>query len=316
MSKPSTPLWKVCLFGSFVSELIRASGPIDVRLIENERKTELFPAAKKIFSSPKNSVTKLRDYWIAFLMIAFCTAVNFLFSSFFQISNISMLYLLGVVFIAARGKRGPSILATLALDYFFISPTFSFWINSRVDFIMLLMMFVAVQIISYLTVVDREEAEAAQLRERRIAVLYSLSQQLAKTRGIESLLQVALQSLAEIFDAQTAIFLPDDQQRLDLKASFPQETPISAKERSVAYWVFDLGQPAGLGTQTLTFSKAIYVALRGTNDLRMGVLRIEPKDPKRFMLPEQLHLVEALASQIALALDAVQLSLKASKCLV
>ena len=34
---------------------------------------------------------------------------------------------------------------------------------------------------------------------------------------------------------------------------------LSPKEMSVAQWVYDLGQMAGLGTDTLSFSEALFI---------------------------------------------------------
>jgi two-component system sensor histidine kinase KdpD len=77
---------------------------------------------------------------------------------------------------------------------------------------------------------------------------------------------------------------------------------LSAKEQSVAQWSYDLKQMAGLGTQTLPFSEALYVPLIGTQMI-VGVLHIKPKEVKQFLLPENMHALEACVRQIAFALE-------------
>ena len=85
---------------------------------------------------------------------------------------------------------------------------------------------------------------------------------------------------------------------------------MSDKERSVAHWVYDLGQMAGRGTQTLSLAEALYVPLRAAG-IPLGVLGVRPADPDRLLIPEQLHLLEAFANQAAMALQRDQLEQQA-----
>jgi two-component system sensor histidine kinase KdpD len=66
--------------------------------------------------------------------------------------------------------------------------------------------------------------------------------------------------------------------------------------------VYDLGQIAGLGTDTLSFSEALYVPLLASQGT-IGVLRLHPIQSKQLFTPEQMRLLEASAHQIALALE-------------
>jgi len=63
-----------------------------------------------------------------------------------------------------------------------------------------------------------------------------------------------------------------------------------------------LGQIAGLGTDTLPFSKAIYVPLLASQGT-MGVLRVCPKNQENLLTPEQMHFLETCANQIALTIE-------------
>ena len=65
-------------------------------------------------------------------------------------------------------------------------------------------------VISHLTVLIRRQAEAARLQERQTAAMYALSRQLASTRGVENILQVAVKQLREIFECQVVALLPEE----------------------------------------------------------------------------------------------------------
>jgi two-component system sensor histidine kinase KdpD len=64
---------------------------------------------------------------------ALTTAISALMFGHFDLSNLVMVYLLGVVVVAARFGRGPSVLSSVlsvaAFDFFFVPPRFSFAVS-------------------------------------------------------------------------------------------------------------------------------------------------------------------------------------------
>jgi two-component system sensor histidine kinase KdpD len=71
---------------------------------------------------------------------------------------------------------------------------------------------------------------------------------------------------------------------------------------SVAQWVLDHGVPAGLGTDTLPANAAQYLPLKAATKT-LGVLAVAPSQRRRLLLPEQRHLLDTFAGQIALAME-------------
>jgi two-component system sensor histidine kinase KdpD len=83
----------------------------------------------------------------------------------------------------------------------------------------------------------------------------------------------------------------------------------------VAQWVFDLGQSAGLGTQTLPVVDALYAPLTG-GEGPVGVLRVQPRVRERLLIPDQMLLLESFAHQVGLALEVDRLQDNARQALV
>jgi two-component system sensor histidine kinase KdpD len=147
----------------------------------------------------------------------------------------------------------------------------------------------------------------AGARERRTALLYAMSRELAGTRGADNMVRVSARHVGETFSSRAAVLLPDVAGRLTAPAAASDETAFADPDLSIAQWVFDHGRPAGLGTDALPGAPAIYLPLTGSEHTR-GVLAVLPTNRRRVLLPEQRHLLETFAGQIALAIERAQLA--------
>jgi two-component system sensor histidine kinase KdpD len=96
---------------------------------------------------------------------------------YFEFSNLVMLYLLGVVFVAHRFGRGPSVLAAIlsvaAFDFFYVPPYLAFAVSDTQYLVTFAVMLAVALVISGLTSSIRLQARIASHRERRTAALYA-----------------------------------------------------------------------------------------------------------------------------------------------
>ena len=77
---------------------------------------------------------------------------------------------------------------------------------------------------------------------------------------------------------------------LIIRATSGEAQALNDNEQSISRWVYDLGQTAGLGTDTLSESDALYVPLLASHGT-FGVLRVRSLQAKLFT-PEQIDLLE------------------------
>ena len=309
VGKPAGPLWRRIVIGSIVDNLVRGSGDIDVYVISGEEAPHLpfvVPARPR------------RRGWSAYgqatAVVALCTALAWAMFPYFESANIIMVYLLGVVSVAARSTRGPSILASVlsvaAFDFFFVTPYYTFAVSDTQYFVTFAVMLVVALVISGLTIRIRTQAESARQRERRTAALYAMSRELASVRGLDNILSAAIRHIAEVFRSQVVILLPDASRRPAIQTGLPAQFEMDSTEMGVSQWVYEHRQMAGLGTSTLPGAKALYLPLlasRGT----LGVLGVRPTETRALEAPEQLHQLETFASQTALAIERTQLAAEA-----
>ena len=309
--KPNHRRWKDILFGSDVDELVRMSGEIDIYFITGEPgESKGLPVRLK----PRG--IRFNDYGIGLFYFILATALSFLIHPYLELSNLIMVYLVGVMVTAILCGRGPAILnsalSVLAFHFFFVPIRYSFTLVETHYIFTFAVMFLVALVISHLTILMRQQAEAAHSQERQTAAMHALSRQLATTRGVEHILQVAVKQLGEIFESQVVALLPEEKGKLhpvvgDLSAVFEKDR---ITELSVAQWAFRTGQMAGWGTRTSPDSPFLYVPLQATKAV-IGVLALRLIDPESelWLLPEQLslNLMESLAKQVALALEVERL---------
>jgi two-component system sensor histidine kinase KdpD len=174
-------------------------------------------------------------------------------------------------------------------------------------------MFFVSFIISNMTILIHSQAEAERLTEQQTFALYTLSRQLAKARGSDKLLNIGIEYIAMFFNSDVLVFLPENEQ-LVMHGKNKTDEFLDAKEINVAQWVFDMGQNAGFGTDTLPNADALYLPLLGSHNV-MGVMRIHFKK-QEILAPDQMRLLESCANQIAVALEVDKLheQSKTSQC--
>jgi len=306
--KPKGRHWKNLFSGSPVDQLVRMSGEIDVHIISGE----LAGAREATYHVPPQGI-HWPDYGTGLLFLVLATALCFLMYPHFDLSNLIMVYLLGVMVTAIECGRGPavlsSLLSVLAFDFLFVPPRFSFTVDEAQYVVTFIVMFLVALVISQLTTRMRSQADAARLQERQATAMHGLSRRLASTRGGETILQVAVRYLSEIFDSQVGALLPDEKGKLhEAAGNIPTILQKDiVKEMAVARSAYDTGQMAGWGAQTSPTTEVLYVPLQAA-DLTLGLLALRPGDPERFLLPEQMYLLGSLAKQVALALEVERLT--------
>ena len=231
------------------------------------------------------------------------TGVAELLLNVFDPANVVMLFLLVVVLSALRWGQGPgawaALVSVLLFDYFFVPPIDSFSVNdTQYIFTFCLMLGVAL-VCGQLMARLRHEARVAAERERRAGALARLARDLSGALTQEQVVQIALGTVSGVFDAQTGLLLPDAAEQLHLAQGSEGSIDIS-----IGRWSMEHGQPAGQGTDTLAASPALYVPLMAPVRAR-GVLVLHLRAPERLRVPEERRLLDACASQIALALERV-----------
>jgi len=239
-----------------------------------------------------------------------CTAIT-LFATplrhYFDLANIVMLFLLGVVFIAYRFGRGPSALAAVlsvaSFDFFFVSPRFTFAVSDVQYLVTFAVMLIVGLVTGHLTAGLRYQARVAGYREERARNLSEMAKSLSSALVETQVVEISDKFVESSFRAKAAILLPDLSDRLEMP---PAHGAMPAYDLAVAQWCYDKNEPAGAGTDTLPANPQLYLPLKAPMRVR-GVLVVEPSNarPLMIMIPEQRRLLDTFAALVAIALERI-----------
>ncbi|HHL4080849.1 DUF4118 domain-containing protein [Burkholderia sp. A2] len=303
----------------FGEQLAERAGDVDLMLIRASASDETRAAPldarardwRDAFAQFGTHRSPPRHYAYAAAICAAITGVASVVSGRLDLTNLVMLYLLGVVFSAVRLGRGPgvlqSFLSVAAFDFFFVPPRMSFSVSDTQYLLTFFGMLLTSLVISHLTSTLTRQASIAQRRERRTGAIYAMARELGAALTTEQIVEIGSRHVGEVFRARVAFLLPDsaDQVRQKIEEPDAAVTLTGAElDSDVGQWVYDQQKPAGRGTDTLPATAALYLPLKAPMRTR-GVLAVASREPRELEVPEQQRMLDAFAAQIALALERV-----------
>lgn len=291
--------------GTIIDTIVRRSGCIDVYVISGAEEKQSAHAG----NPPPQSPVYLPYLW-ALLETALGTAIAAAMTSHFELSNVIMIYMLTVVFIATQFGRGPAVMASIisvaCFDFFFVPPRYTFAVSDSQYLITFAVMLTIALIISTLTARIKQQAQAARERERRTASLYAMTGELSSNLSYSDIVKTGLKHLSEVFTAQAAFVAGDGRVWTTDQFSGGQEN-LFAIDHGVVNWCCKNRRPAGRCTDTLPAAEALYMPLIGTKEV-IGVLAIRTDNDHRFLAPTQMHLLETFAAQLTIALERAKMA--------
>jgi two-component system sensor histidine kinase KdpD len=262
VGKPLRSRWEELRGKSVIDRLLHISGDIDIYLVTGDE-----PAHPRASRAPRDSL-KIHSGWRAYvlpvLLVALITYVSYMLLGYIGYLSVGLIELFTVLVVAAYFGRGPALLAAtlsaLSWNFLFIEPRFTFIISRIQDIILFFLYFGIAVIAGNLTARIRDQEKRARASADRTMALYTLARETARALDMEGVLQIAIEQIGSIFDADVAVILTEGND-LDTSAHPASTLHLSEKEISVAFWSFENRKAAGKFTDTLPMSEAYYIPL-------------------------------------------------------
>ncbi|WOH69367.1 DUF4118 domain-containing protein [Bradyrhizobium sp. BWA-3-5] len=244
------------------------------------------------------------------IAVAMVTLVGRLFTAMVPLPNISMVFLLAVLFSAVSFGKWlaiyTSLLSFLAYDFFFIEPLYTFQITEPSELLSLII-FLIVAVVSA-TLAGRIRDQARATNERMIATrrLYEFTWKLS---GLTSIDAVADGAAGEIHVSlrRPAVILLNQKGELSLAAAWPPEDSLDPATWDAARLAFSRNEAAGFDTGSLPDNRWHFIPLR-TQRGSFGVVGIARSASSDQFDAEGRALLATLAEQTAAAFDRIFLA--------
>jgi two-component system sensor histidine kinase KdpD len=228
----------------------------------------------------------------------------------FGITNVALVFLTAVLAAAITYGIWPSLfaclVATLAYNFFFLPPLYTFTIADPENVVALFFFTVVAIVASYLSARVRAQAVSARERAATTENLYLFSRKLAGVFTLDDLLWAAAFQFAQMLKARVVILLPEGKS-IVVRAGYPPEDMLDDADLAAAKWVWEHASPAGRGADTLPGAKRLFLPMR-TGRGMVGVVGLDSDRPGPLLTPDERRLFDALSDQAALAIERIKLS--------
>ncbi|MEN3365548.1 MAG: two-component system, OmpR family, sensor histidine kinase KdpD [Burkholderiales bacterium] len=228
-----------------------------------------------------------------------------LFSALAPLPNISMVFLMAVLFSAVSFGMWPaiyaSVLSFLSYNFFFIEPLYTFQITQPHELLALIIFLIVAIVTSALAGRVRDQARAANERARTMRRLYEFTWKLS---GLTHAGATADGAAGEIHTSlrRPAVILLNQDGELSLSAAWPPEDTLDSLTMEAARLAFARSEPVGCGSETLSNAQWYFIPLR-TQSRSLGVVGIA-RDARGFAPDSEARaLLATLAEQTAAALE-------------
>ncbi|MCW5746254.1 MAG: sensor histidine kinase KdpD [Alphaproteobacteria bacterium] len=310
VGKSRRSVWFEWLHGSVVDDLVRMAGGIAVEVVASTA-----TASGSAWAGWRAEPAPARAYIEATLAVVAAGVVGVAIDRLVNIGNISLVFVVPVLLIAARHGIWPSVWAAVisatAYNFFFIPPLYTFTVADPANVVALFFFLLVAIFTSALATRSRARSLAARREAQVTAELYSFSRKIVGLAELDDLLWTIVSQIARMVRVEVVVMMPSPDAggriALDIKAAFPPEDQLEEADLAAALWCWDHDQATGKGSDSLPGARRLFVPLRTARG-KIAVLGVTNRDDVQALTPDQRRLLDALGDQAAIAIERVLLA--------
>ncbi|MGA2089107.1 MAG: sensor histidine kinase KdpD [Stellaceae bacterium] len=308
IGKSERSRWFEMLHGSVVHDLVRHAGNISVHVIAGDD-GEALPA-KTIRTQAEPEPFDITPYIATMAIVAAALGIGFVLQQYLNVVNIALVFLTAILISAVTYGLLPSlyacVISVLAYNFFFLPPLYTFTIADPENVVALFFFLIVAVIASNLAARTRNQVVTARDRARTTEELFAFSRKLAGIGKLEDLLWATVYQIALMLSVRVMLLLPEADS-IAVRAGYPPEDELDEADLAAARWSWEHNRAAGRGADTLPGAKRLFLPLR-TGRGPVGVLGIDRDRPGPLLTPDGRRLLDALADQVAVAIERVTLA--------
>lgn len=256
----------------------------------------------------------LKNIGIVLGILAAATFISFGFRAMgFHESNYIMTFILGVLLVAYFTDGHlygvlASILGVMVFNFFFTRPYYTFAAYSPEYPVTFVIMLVVALITGTLTVQVKRESRRAEIRERRIHILYQMEKNLLAVKNEQQILEVVAKDINGLFGSSVLVGAADLNGELHMRHTLGPSVFDDEREQRACMEAFESGMECGAGTELFSDCRAYYFPITGQNGV-LGVIGIAFTGSSQLLESRRVFL-ETVGAQVSLAMERERLYVK------
>lgn len=244
------------------------------------------------------------------LIVAGALGIALMLRRGFDVGNVSLAFLTGILGVAVAYGLGPSlwasILGMLCVNFFFLPPLYTLTIAAPDNVVALFFFFATALIASNLGARVRNQAVVARHRADVTQSLYHFSRTITGIIKLDDLLWSVCHQIAVLLECRVALMLPEGDM-LSVRASYNAGQRIGADDLAAAEWAWKHNRTAGRGSDTLPGVRWLFTPLR-TGRGPIALIGLDTERDGAILDSEQQRLLDALGEQAASAIESILLA--------
>lgn len=242
--------------------ILREAGPLDVVVVSDSKEVGddfTLASIRKTFSAP------FRQYGLLLLVFALATIICLVLAPVMGHRSVAFLYLAAVLFLSLVSGPGPvvllAVLSSLAYNFFFIPPRFTFAISSPEDILLFGLYFLVAAVTGSLSAGLRSRERLLQRRDREASLLLAAAERLSELSSTRDA-AAASAKLVEGYNAAPAVvYVVGDSNRQGAFFASGAEN-LEEIDRKAAKYCAEKSEICGEGTDRFPDSSYRFIPAR------------------------------------------------------
>ncbi|WP_108651094.1 DUF4118 domain-containing protein [Dongshaea marina] len=208
----------------------------------------------------------LKDYLQALVVMAIASVIAFPLSHWLSLSDLSMVYQVGVLVVAVRTRVRATLFAAvvafLCFNFFFTAPYFQFFIEHRSDTITALVFLLFALFTGHLASRLRKQVLYLRRSNHFATSLLEFSRRLSGQLTHHEFLEEGGRQLSQALGLDVLVMGKDPDQGLTTISRSSPGAGVTVKEQTAANWCLSNGEAAGFSTNTLNSCDWLFLPLK------------------------------------------------------
>ncbi len=308
MGRPQGAPWFAPLRSNVATNLIRNAGHIGIHVVPGDSSPVDKPLRARTHVA--GEAVDLMPYAMSTMTVGAAIGLGRLIHMVVPLPNISLVFLAAILFTAVNYGLWPSLYAslisTLAYNFFFLPPLYTFTITDPANVLALVFFSIVAILTSNLTARVRHQIVVAQSRVKTTTELNSFSRKLAGINDLDDLLWAASFQIASMLKLRVVFLFPTSE-HMSVTAGYPPEDIADEADLAAARWAFDHQRAAGRSSDTLPGAKRLFLPIKTATGM-LAVVGLDREAPGPLFTADERRLLNALLDQIAVSIERIRLA--------